>query len=111
MSGRRRHSRCALVTGVQTCALPISDLGSMEASVKVDETDVPYITHGDSAVVRIDAFPDQIFGGRVTQIANSAIQGQGTADRKSVGSGKRVTVRVDLGGRRIIKKKTEQTIE
>src|SRR3546814_3083149 len=24
-SGRRRHTRCALVTGVQTCALPISD--------------------------------------------------------------------------------------
>src|SRR3546814_11174348 len=24
VSGRRRHTRCALVTGVQTCALPIS---------------------------------------------------------------------------------------
>src|SRR3546814_6131784 len=24
ISGRRRHTRCALVTGVQTCALPIS---------------------------------------------------------------------------------------
>src|SRR3546814_5073062 len=24
MSSRRRHTRCALVTGVQTCALPIS---------------------------------------------------------------------------------------
>src|SRR3546814_7174840 len=28
LSSRRRHTRCALVTGVQTCALPISaDLG------------------------------------------------------------------------------------
>src|SRR3546814_9483229 len=28
-SSRRRHTRCALVTGVQTCALPIcSDLGA-----------------------------------------------------------------------------------
>src|SRR3546814_435105 len=27
-SGRRRHTRCALVTGVQTCALPISSLPS-----------------------------------------------------------------------------------
>src|SRR3546814_17322623 len=26
-SSRRRHTRCALVTGVQTCALPISDGG------------------------------------------------------------------------------------
>src|SRR3546814_7834485 len=25
-SSRRRHTRCALVTGVQTCALPIFDL-------------------------------------------------------------------------------------
>src|SRR3546814_7941855 len=25
-SSRRRHTRCALVTGVQTCALPICDL-------------------------------------------------------------------------------------
>src|SRR3546814_13305155 len=25
-SSRRRHTRCALVTGVQTCALPISDM-------------------------------------------------------------------------------------
>src|SRR3546814_20561883 len=27
-SSRRRHTRCALVTGVQTCALPISRKGS-----------------------------------------------------------------------------------
>src|SRR3546814_19760334 len=26
-SSRRRHTRCALVTGVQTCALPICDAG------------------------------------------------------------------------------------
>src|SRR3546814_15951325 len=28
-SSRRRHTRCALVTGVQTCALPISDLDGL----------------------------------------------------------------------------------
>src|SRR3546814_11311592 len=27
-SSRRRHTRCALVTGVQTCALPISYVGA-----------------------------------------------------------------------------------
>src|SRR3546814_11680576 len=36
-SSRRRHTRCALVTGVQTCALPISqieeDLERFEAAV------------------------------------------------------------------------------
>src|SRR3546814_7314787 len=30
-SSRRRHTRCALVTGVQTCALPIWDLGLLVA--------------------------------------------------------------------------------
>src|SRR3546814_9596916 len=29
-SSRRRHTRCALVTGVQTCALPISKRNSWE---------------------------------------------------------------------------------
>src|SRR3546814_3193452 len=28
-SSRRRHTRCALVTGVQTCALPISSTGPL----------------------------------------------------------------------------------
>ena len=55
--------------------LTIADLSVMEASVKVDETDVPHISHGDSAVVRIDAFPDRAFAGTVTRISNSAIQG------------------------------------
>src|SRR3546814_1731802 len=32
-SSRRRHTRCALVTGVQTCALPILDQGTRAAAV------------------------------------------------------------------------------
>src|SRR3546814_5042258 len=31
-SSRRRHTRCALVTGVQTCALPISFQGTRAAT-------------------------------------------------------------------------------
>src|SRR3546814_18220927 len=34
-SSRRRHTRCALVTGVQTCALPISDAISGWDDVKL----------------------------------------------------------------------------
>src|SRR3546814_3917830 len=33
-SSRRRHTRCALVTGVQTCALPISSKDQMEKAMK-----------------------------------------------------------------------------
>lgn len=54
--------------------LTVADLSVMEAKIKVDETDIPGITIGDSAAVRIDAFPGRVFSGRVTRIANSAIQ-------------------------------------
>jgi HlyD family secretion protein len=54
--------------------LTVADLSVMEAKVKVDETDVPNISIGDSASVRIDAFPDRVFSGKVTRIANSAVQ-------------------------------------
>src|SRR3546814_10687773 len=33
-SSRRRHTRCALVTGVQTCALPIFELGRIERRLR-----------------------------------------------------------------------------
>src|SRR3546814_8721562 len=33
-SSRRRHTRCALVTGVQTCALPISVLSAAMSDTK-----------------------------------------------------------------------------
>jgi HlyD family secretion protein len=54
--------------------LTIADLSAMQATVKVDETDVPSITTGDSASVRIDAFPGRSFAGRVTRIGNSSIR-------------------------------------
>lgn len=53
--------------------LTISDLSVIEAVVRVDETDVARIALGDSASVRIDAFPNRTFVGRVTRIGNSAI--------------------------------------
>jgi HlyD family secretion protein len=56
--------------------LTVADLAEMEARVKVDETEVPRITVGDSASIRIDAFPNERFPGRVTQIANSATRSQ-----------------------------------
>src|SRR3546814_3255718 len=35
-SSRRRHTRCALVTGVQTCALPIYALGNIRQGDPLD---------------------------------------------------------------------------
>jgi HlyD family secretion protein len=53
--------------------LTISDLTVIEVVVQVDETEVSEIALGDSAAIRIDAFPDREFSGRVTEIGNSAI--------------------------------------
>jgi len=53
--------------------LTISDLSVIEVVLQVDETDVSLIALGDSATIRIDAFPTQTFVGRVTEIGNSAI--------------------------------------
>ncbi|MFQ5680241.1 MAG: efflux RND transporter periplasmic adaptor subunit [Gemmatimonadota bacterium] len=54
--------------------MTISDLSVIEAVMEVDETDIPDIRMGDSAVVEIDAFPDREFSGRVTKIGNSSIR-------------------------------------
>ena len=51
----------------------ISDLSVIEVVVQVDETEVSEIALGDSASIRIDAFPDRDFSGTVTEIGNSAI--------------------------------------
>jgi HlyD family secretion protein len=53
--------------------LTISDLSVIEVVVQVDETEVSAISLGDSASIRIDAFPNKTFSGRVTKIGNSAI--------------------------------------
>ncbi len=53
--------------------LTIADLSEMEARVRVGETDIPEISLADSAIVRIDAYPDRTYAGKVTRIANSAV--------------------------------------
>jgi HlyD family secretion protein len=61
--------------------LTVADLSKMEATVNVDENDVILISVGDTAKVRVDAFPNQTFKGVVSQIGNSAVtKGLGTQD-------------------------------
>src|SRR3546814_19682155 len=76
LSSRRRHTRCALVTGVQTCALPICvaimsptfahDASGASGYVSVAEIarprveitilGRPYAKHGTSVAVRLIVF-------------------------------------------------------
>src|SRR3546814_16917107 len=78
-SSRRRHTRCALVTGVQTCALPILDVAIIGAgpagltaaylltrkgySVSVIEKDPVYVG-GISRTVELNGFRFDIGGHR-----------------------------------------------
>ncbi len=57
-----------------TVLMTIADLSVMEAEVKVDETDVINCKLGQSADVRVDAFPNQVLKGVVTEVGSSAIQ-------------------------------------
>lgn len=56
-----------------TVMVVISDLGVMETTVEVDETDVVNIETGQEARVTVDAFPDTTFAGQVTEVATSPI--------------------------------------
>jgi len=57
-----------------TVLMTIADLSVMEVDVEVDETDVIGVELGQTSEVRVDAFPDLIIKGKVTEIGSSAIQ-------------------------------------
>src|SRR3546814_17446936 len=143
-SSRRRHTRCALVTGVQTCALPISfsgmpalpsclhpggelrhpdeDLRSSarsgldhQAIVVAEGVTQPhvYVAQADRVELRVPGqgttYPPGILPGAVVLQGDQALGARITRDedRKSLVQGKSVSVRVDLGGPRFIKKKQQ----
>src|SRR3546814_3118127 len=56
-SSRRRHTRCALVTGVQTCALPISLRPPVPNPDKILAIGVNYRSHGAETGREIGAHP------------------------------------------------------
>jgi HlyD family secretion protein len=64
--------------------LVIADLSQMEAQVNVDENDIVSIAVGQEAEIEVDALPDQVLKGTVSEIANTANSaGAGSADQKT----------------------------
>jgi HlyD family secretion protein len=64
--------------------MTVSALSVMNAMVDVDENDVVNIKIGDNVKISIDAFPNQIFTGKVIEIANSAkLSGAGSQDQST----------------------------
>src|SRR5688572_2895607 len=66
-----------------TVLLTVADMSVIEAELEVDETDIPTVTLDQAATITIDAVPDRMFRGRVTEIGNSPIQ---TGSTTTVGS-------------------------
>jgi HlyD family secretion protein len=56
-----------------TVLMTLADLSIMEVEVQVDETDVVGVKIGQGADVRVDAYPDTVFKGKVTEIGSSAL--------------------------------------
>lgn len=51
----------------------ISDLGSMEVDVEVNESDIVRVAKGDTAIIEVDAYLGDEFKGIVTEIGNTAL--------------------------------------
>ena len=64
--------------------MTVADLSRMEVEVDVNENDVVNIDVGDSTEIEIDAFPDTMFFGVVSEIAH-------TAQSQNMGSQQQVT--------------------
>ena len=66
-----------VVVGLQnmpgSLLMTIADLSVITTEVMVDETDIAAIRLKQTAQVKVDAFPDRTFSGRVTEIGNTAV--------------------------------------
>src|SRR3546814_15869179 len=91
-SSRRRHTRCALVTGVQTCALPILSVEGINIELLqlgqtqpggVEKLDDRAVAHRQSgvSVITIRRTTERVGGDGRRQFANQLWR---TQDRKSV---------------------------
>ena len=87
-----------VVTGTMnnagTILLTIADLSVVEAEIEVDETDIVHVELGQSATVRIDAFPEVEYDAVVTEVAKSPIGGAGLGGASTQAINFKVVVRL-----------------
>ncbi len=66
----------------QATLMTISDLSVIQTELKVDETDIVSLAIGNPAKIKVDALPDVVLDGEVTEIGNSPIT-SGTATQEA----------------------------
>jgi len=65
-----------------TVIMIVSDMGETETEVEVDETDIAEVKLDQDAKIKIDAFPDTTFRGKVSEIGHTGqVSGMGTQDQ------------------------------
>ena len=88
-----------ILSNPEATLMTIADLSTIEAEVKVDETDIILVSLGDKAIVTVDALPDVELEGHVTEIGNSPIGDTGelraTTSSNQEGKDFKVVVRID----------------
>jgi len=66
-----------VVVGIQNAPgstlMTLADMSVPTAEIRVDETDIVQVKLGEAAEVTVDALPDQVFKGRVTEIGDQAL--------------------------------------
>jgi len=67
----------------QATLMVIADLSVIQAELKVDETDIVNLALGNSAQVKVDALPEEVFDGEVSEIGNSPISTSAAATQEA----------------------------
>jgi HlyD family secretion protein len=66
-----------IMSNPEATLMTIANLSVIQAELKVDETDIVNLSLGDYTEVKVDALPDDVFKGEVTEIGNSPISTSG----------------------------------
>ena len=71
-----------MLSNPEATIMVIADLSTIQAELKVDETEIVGLALGDYAEIEVDAIPDVVFKGEVTEIGNSPIAGTSQQEAK-----------------------------
>lgn len=72
-----------IMSSPQATLMTIADLSVIQAELKVDETDIINLALKNTAKIKIDALPNDVFEGEVTEIGNSPIQSSSSTQQEA----------------------------